>query len=212
MKIAVSYLSSDYKPQETIKLIDKSTADYIHVDLMDGKFVENKNFTIGEVTKLLGQTIKPLDIHLMTINPEKYFEALAMLNTEYLTFHVEVSKKPLEVIDKIKNLGIKVGISINPETDIEDIKMYLQLVDQVLVMSVHPGKGGQTFIPEVIQKIDKLIEIRKNNNLSFVINVDGGINSETIKLLNEKEIDMIVSGSFICHSNNFNERIAKLKG
>ena len=211
MKIAVSYLSSDYKPQETIKLIDKSKADYIHVDLMDGKFVENKNFTIGEVTKLLGQTVKPLDIHLMTMNPEKYFEPLAMLNTEYITFHIEAVKKPLDVIEKIKNLGIKIGISINPETSLDEIEDYLCLVDQVLVMSVHPGKGGQEFIPEVLQKIDKLIETRKNNNLNFIINVDGGINSETIKYLNEKEVDMIVSGSYICRSNNFNERIASLK-
>lgn len=211
MKVAVSYLSSKYKEKDTIKLIDNSIADYIHVDLMDGKFVENKNFTIGGLTKLLNNTKKPLDVHLMTLKPEKYFEDLAMLNTEYITFHIEAVKKPKEVIEAIENLGIKTGISINPETEINNIKEFLDLVDQVLVMSVHPGKGGQEFIQDVISKINELINYRKENNSKFIISVDGGINSETINYLKDKEIDMIVSGSYICQSDNFNNQINNLK-
>ena len=211
MKVAVSYLSSKYKEAETIKLIDKSNADYIHVDLMDGKFVENKNFTISAVTKLLSNTKKKLDIHLMTLKPEKYFEDLAMLNSEYVTFHVEAVKNAKDTIDKLNMLGLKTGISINPETDLEKIKEYLPLIDQVLVMSVHPGKGGQEFIPEVITKIDELIKLRKDFNYNYIISVDGGINNESIDYLKDKDIDMVVSGSYICHSDNFNKQIDTLR-
>lgn len=211
MKIAVSYLSSKFKEKETIKLIDGSNADYIHVDLMDGKFVENKNFTVSSVTKLLTDTKKKLDIHLMTIKPDKYFEDLAMLNTEYITFHVEAVKDVFSTIEKINALGLKSGISINPETNIAMIKEYLPLIDQVLVMTVNPGKGGQEFISDVIPKIDELINIRKENNYNFIISIDGGINSESINYLQDKEIDMLVSGSYICQSDNFDKQINSLK-
>ena len=211
MKIAVSYLSSKFKEKETIKLIDDSNADYIHVDLMDGKFVENKNFTVSSVTKLLTDTKKKLDIHLMTIKPDKYFEDLAMLNTEYITFHVEAVKDVFSTIEKINALGLKSGISINPETNIAMIKEFLPLIDQVLVMTVNPGKGGQEFISDVIPKIEELINIRKENNYNFIISVDGGINSESINYLQDKEIDMLVSGSYICQNNNFNKQIDSLR-
>lgn len=211
MKIAVSYLSSKYKEKDTIKLIDESNADFIHVDLMDGKFVENKNFTIGGVTKLLSNTSKKLDIHLMTMNPEKYFEDLAMLNVEYITFHPEAIKDCKKAITKLNELGIKVGLALNPDTEVESIKKYLELIDQVLVMSVHPGKGGQEFIPDVISKIDELICIREANNYAFIISVDGGINASSIEYLNNKNIDMLVSGSYVCQSDNFNKQIDSLK-
>lgn len=211
MKIAVSYISSNYNEKETIKLIDNSEADYIHVDLMDGKFVENKNFTLNNVTKLLSNTKKPLDVHLMTLKPEKYFEGLAMLNTEYITVHLEAVKNVSETLSKIKELGLKCGLSINPETDIEAIKNYLPIIDQVLVMSVKPGKGGQEFIPEVIAKIDELINIRNEFNYSYIISVDGGINADSVLMLKDKNIDMLVSGSYICKSDNFNKQISNLK-
>ncbi len=211
MKIAVSYLSSKYKEKDTIKLIDNSTADYIHVDLMDGKFVENKNFTIGNVTNLLSGAKKPLDVHLMTIKPDKYFESLAMLNTEYITIHLEAVKDIEKTIDKIKSLGIKAGLSINPETSIEELTKFLPLIDQVLVMSVHPGKGGQEFILEVTTKIDELIKLREESNFSFIISVDGGINDSSIEYLKDKNIDLLVSGSYVCNSDNFTEKIESLK-
>lgn len=211
MKVAVSYLSSKYKEAETIKLIDASNADYIHVDLMDGKFVESKNFTIAGISKLLSNTKKKLDIHLMTLKPEKYFEDLAMFNTEYITFHAESVTKVKDTILKINMLGLKSGISINPETNIENIKDFLSLIDQVLVMSVHPGKGGQEFIEEVIPKIDELIKIREDSGYNYIISVDGGINNETINYLKDKEVDMVVSGSYVCHSDNFNKQIDTLK-
>ena len=211
MKIAVSYLSSKYKEKDTVKLIDSSNADYIHVDLMDGKFVVAKNFTIGGVANLLSNTKKRLDVHLMTLKPEKYFEDLAMLNTEYITFHAEAVKDVIKTINKIKDLGLKCGLAVNPDTNINNVKEYLPYLDQVLVMSVHPGKGGQQFISEVLEKIEVLIKLRDENNYSYIINIDGGINYESIKLLKEKNIDMIVSGSYICQSDDFNKRIDSLR-
>lgn len=211
MKIAVSYLSSKYKEKDTIKLIDESSADYIHVDLMDGKFVENKNFTMSTVTKLLSTTSKKLDVHLMTLKPEKYFEDLALLNTEYITFHKEAVKDVKKTIESLNNLGIKPGLAINPDTDVDSILEYLPLLDQVLVMSVNPGKGGQDFIVEVIEKIDKLINLREENNYKYIISVDGGINLNSIGYLKDKNIDMLVSGSYICQNDNFNKQIDSLR-
>ena len=209
MKVAVSYISSKYKLTDTVKKIDESNADFIHVDLMDGKFVENKNFTIGEITKLLGNTKKMLDVHLMTLKPEKYVEDLALLNTEYITFHLEAVKEPLKTIECIKNLGLRAGIAVNPETNIKLIEPFLNYIDQILVMSVTPGKGGQEFIPDVLEKIDELIELKEKYN--FIISVDGGINERTITELKNREIDMVVSGSYICQSDNFNKQISNLK-
>lgn len=211
MKVAVSYLSNRNKAAEAIKKIDASSADYIHVDLIDGKFVGEKNFTISKEITLLNNVIKPLDIHLMTLKPEKYFMDLAMLNTEYITFHVEAVKNPGSTINNLKELGIKAGIAINPDTDLSTVKDYLGNVDQILVMGVNPGLGGQEFITDILSKIDELINLKNEFNYTFIISVDGGINDETIKLLKEKDIDMVVSGSFVCKSNNLDEQIIKLK-
>ena len=178
---------------------------------MDGKFVENKNFTISSLINLLSNTTKLLDVHLMTLKPEKYFEDLAMLNTEYITIHYEAVKDVKNVINKIKALGLKSGISINPETGVENIKECSPLIDQVLVRSVNPGKGGQEFIPDVIEKIDELIAYRKENDLNFIISIDGGINDTSIEYIKDKDIDMILSGSYICNSDNFNNKISSLR-
>ncbi|MEG1150117.1 MAG: ribulose-phosphate 3-epimerase [Bacilli bacterium] len=205
MKVAVSYINSKYDPLKTINLIDSSIADYIHVDLMDGLYVENKNFTISEINKLLGKVKKPLYIHLMVMNPDKYLNDLALLNTELICFHPSTSKDPIKLIDNIKNLGIKVGIVINPSENIDDFSKYFPLVDHVLLMSVTPGLGGQSFI---LNTVDKINEINKQN-YSFELAVDGGINNETIKYL--KDVDMVISGSFICMSDDFNKAIKELK-
>lgn len=205
MKVAVSYINSKYDPLKTINLIDSSIADYIHVDLMDGLYVENKNFTISEINKLLGKVKKPLYIHLMVMNPDKYLNDLALLNTELICFHPSTSKDPIKLIDNIKNLGIKAGIVINPSENIDDFSKYFPLVDHVLLMSVTPGLGGQSFI---LNTVDKIKEI-KEQNYSFELAVDGGINNETIKYL--KDVDMVISGSFICMSDDFNKAIKELK-
>lgn len=208
MKIAVSYLSSKKSKKETIQLIEDTTADYIHVDLMDGGFVSKKNFTTKEVEELLENHTKPLDIHLMVFDPIIYVSSLAKLNPEFITFHLEATKDIVKTIEAIKMQGIKAGITIRPDTDLYELMPYLSLVDLVLIMSVNPGEGGQEFMMSAVDRLQALMEIRKNNGLSFLIEIDGGINKDTIKFV--KDVDIVVSGSFICNSSNYQERIAEL--
>ena len=209
MLISVSYLSSYYSKEKTVSLIEKTSADYIHVDLMDGGFVPNKNFNIDEVIQLLNNHNKPLDIHLMTFDPIIYVEDLATLNPEYITFHLEATKDIIKTIELIKRNNIKVGLSIKPNTDMLELMPYLSLIDLVLIMSVEPGAGGQSFIMNSVQRLNDLIKIRENDNLNFKIEMDGGINNETIKLV--PNLDIAVSGSYICKSNNYEEKINLLK-
>lgn len=197
MKVSVSILSSSIKPQDIVKKLDNTKADYIHVDIMDGKFVDNKTWTISEVKKIVSYSKLPLDVHLMVENPSKYIEDYALLNTSYITFHYETVKDIDKMINEIKNYGLKVGIAINPETDEKVLYPYLTKVDQVLVMSVHPGKSGQSFIDNTPNKIENLKQEIINQNAKTIISVDGGINDETGKLCVEKGVDMLVSASYI---------------
>ncbi|MCI7554301.1 MAG: ribulose-phosphate 3-epimerase [Tenericutes bacterium] len=205
MKIAVSFIKSKYDDITTIQKIDETSADYLHVDIMDGKFAGQKNYSVEDIINLAKHTSKLLDIHLMVLNPESYIEGLAHLNVKCITFHVEATDKVNEIIDLIHSYGIKAGISLNPETSVEKIKPYLDRIDEVLIMTVHPGKGGQTFIEEMTKKIDEL-----NNLGDYILAVDGGINAETIKLV--KKADMAISGSFICESNDYEKSIEILRG
>ncbi len=197
MKVSVSILSSSIKPQDIVKKLDNTKADFIHVDIMDGKFVENKTWTISEVKKIISYSKLPLDVHLMVENPSKYIEDYALLNTSYITFHYEAVKDIDKMINEIKNYGLKVGIAINPETDEKVLYPYLTKVDQILVMSVHPGKSGQSFIDNTPNKIENLKQEIINQNAKTIISVDGGINDETGKLCVEKGVDMLVSASYI---------------
>lgn len=208
MKISVSYLSSKKSMRETIRLIEETTADYIHVDLMDGGFVPKKNFTIEEVEELLEKHTKPLDIHLMVFDPIIYVPSLAKLNPEFITFHLEATKDIVKTIEAIKMQGIKAGITIRPDTDLYELMPYLSLVDLVLIMSVEPGEGGQEFMTSAVERLQELLQIRKNNGLSFLTQIDGGINKDTIRFVGD--VDIVVSGSFICNSSNYQERINEL--
>lgn len=208
MKIAVSYLKSDdYKA--CIAKIGHTSADYIHADLCDGKFVENKNFTTFKLVELFSYSPKLLDIHLMVRDPLKYVDTLASFNVETITFHLDATSKPLETIDYILSLGIKVGIALSPKDDVIILNPYLDKIDQVIILSVIPGKGGQAFMPEVLWKIDKLNEIKRMHH--FTVEVDGGVNDQTIEYLKDKNIDSVVCGSFITDSDNYEERINILK-
>lgn len=197
MKVNVSILSNTIKPQDIVKELDKTNADYIHIDIMDGKFVDNKTWTISEITKITKNSTLPLDVHLMVNNPSKYIEDYAMLNTNDIIFHYEAVKDVNGMIDEIKNYGLKVGIAINPDTNVEEIYQYLDKVDLVLVMSVYPGKSGQSFIEESLDKIRKLKQEIQEKNLKTLISVDGGINDETGKLCKEAGVDILVSASYI---------------
>ena len=212
MKVGVSFISSDYDLETTISKIDESSADYIHVDMMDGVFVENANFTVQDLKKMFKNTKKKLDVHMMVCSPNKYVKDFAkMPNVEYLTLHCESHRRPIDVINMIRHTPLKVGLAINPETKVSHIVPLLHHLDQVLVMSVKPGKGGQKFMEEILYKIETLKELREQNGYHYVINVDGGINEETAKLVKEAGADMVVSGSYVCKSDDYNQRIESVR-
>ena len=205
MKVSVSFIKNKYNSEfRTIYDINYTSADYIHVDIMDGKFVDNKNYDINDVVKFLDGNTKPLDVHLMCYDLEKYIVEYADLLPEFITFHLEATDKVNELIDMIHSYGIKCGISIKPDTSVSELIPYLDKIELVLIMSVEPGKGGQKFMPIAIDKINELRELNKN----VIISVDGGINDETVKLVNS---DMVVSGSYVCMSDSFEKAIDRLK-
>lgn len=207
MKISASYLSIKDLSKEDIINLSESSIDFLHVDVMDGKFVQNKTMEIQEIEEILKDATKPLDVHLMVEDVIDYVEDYKNLNPEYITFHVEVDNV-LEKINYIKSLGIKVGLSIKPNTDISLIYPYLKDIDLVLVMSVEPGLPGQKFLMNSLPKVIALKQIRKDNNYDFLIEIDGGINDETIELI---DVDIVVIGSYITNENNYEKQIQTLK-
>lgn len=203
-EVSGSFLSNNDKLYE-INRLNNSNVDYIHFDVMDGKFVSNKNITVSELPKLIGNVKKKIDIHFMVSNPDKYIEKICYYNIEYITIHYEI-KNLEDYIDKIKNYGFKVGIAIKPETDIEKIYYLLDKINLVLIMSVEPGKSGQKFI-DVSDKINKLKQEIINRKLNVKISVDGGINEEVLTYV--KEADILVSSSFILSDLDKNVDILK---
>lgn len=211
MKISASFLSIKNDLKTNIKILDQTNIDYLHLDIMDGKFVSNKTWRFTEIKNLLKNTNNLKDIHLMVDDVKKYIRKYKKLKPEYITFHLEATKTPLKVINILKKNNIKVGISIKPDTNVEELRPYLSLVDLVLVMSVEPGKGGQEFLTSSIDKINYLDNMRLKNNYKYVIEVDGGINDNNYHLLKSSNVDIVVVGSFITNSKNYQEQIAKLK-
>lgn len=203
MQISVSFLKSIHDQKTTINLIDNTDANYIHVDVMDGIFVDNKTLSIEECTDLFSEVNKPLDVHLMVKNPLPYINYFKNLNPSFVTIHVEIDECN-EMIDLIKSYGIKAGLAINPETNEQILDKYFDKVDLINVMSVHPGKGGQEFM---LDSIDKINYIKNNSNL--LIEVDGGVNDISRKYLND--VSILVSGSYICMSDNYQEKINSLR-
>ncbi len=203
-EVSGSFLSNNDKLYE-INRLNNSNVDYIHFDVMDGKFVSNKNITVSELPKLIDNAKKKIDIHFMVSNPDKYIEKICYYNIEYITIHYEI-KNLEDYIDKIKNYGFKVGIAIKPETDIEKIYYLLDKINLVLIMSVEPGKSGQKFI-DVSDKINKLKQEIINRKLNVKISVDGGINEEVLTYV--KEADILVSSSFILRDLDKNVDILK---
>ena len=203
MKLTVSILASKDR-KESINKINNTNTNYLHIDVMDGIFVENTSFPIEEIKQSSLISTKPLDIHLMVVNPINYIKELNLDNIEYITFHIELNEDINNIINHIKSINKKVGISINPNTNINELLPYINDIDMILIMSVVPGKGGQKFMPEVLTKID----IIKEHNKDIIIEIDGGINEETIKQLHD--IDIVVVGSFITNYDNYQEQIDKL--
>ena len=207
--ISASFLSCK-KVEPAIKKLNMTDIDYIHVDFIDGKFVVGKKIPFHKLKQISKLSSKRLDVHLMTDRLIKYIKKFALLNCEYITFHIEIEKDIEKYINMIHSYGIKCGLAINPDTNIEMLKPYLSMIDMVLVMSVQPGFGGQAFIPKTVDKLKELKKYLVENNLKVIVNIDGGINNETIKEVKDY-VDMVVSGSYITNSNDFQEKIDSLK-
>lgn len=208
MKISASFLGIKENISSGLKELCNCDIDYIHLDVMDGVFVENKTYTKEEFEEYVKYVNKPLDIHLMVNDVKKYIDDFSLLKPEYLTFHYEAVSDVYGVINYIKEKNIKVGLSIKPSTNIEEIIDLLPYIDLILVMSVEPGRGGQKFIDSSIDKINDLYNIRKNKKYSYIIEVDGGINNETIKLVDK--VDIAVVGSYITNQD-YNEAVKLLR-
>lgn len=208
MKISASILDCKDKINSVLEL-NRTNINYIHIDVMDGKFVPNTSFEDMGVIRGINMVTKyKMDVHLMVDNPLEYINNLNNMNIEYITIHLEIDKNIEYLITKIKELGYKVGLSIKPNTSVIDLKPYLNNIDMVLLMSVEPGMGGQSFIENTTTKIKELKELIKETNKDILIEVDGGINNETISKI--KDIDIAVVGSYITKSDNYYKQVEEL--
>ena len=203
VQISPSILSADFSQLgNEIKRLEKSGADMIHVDVMDGHFVPNLTIGPPVIKNLRDYTKLPFDVHLMISPVHKYIKDYAEAGADIITIHPEATENINESINLIKKLKKKVGISLNPDTDIDIIRENLSNIDLVLIMSVYPGFGGQKFIPEVLSKIEDLKKIKKDNKLNFDIEVDGGINFSNCKQVIKAGANILVSGTTIFKENN----------
>lgn len=208
MKISASFLSSNDLVND-LKRLNETDVDYIHVDIMDGKFVKGKTLPFSEMKNIYKYTSKRLDVHLMVDDPKAYIPLYASLNTEFITFHVEVDKNIEECLKLVHDYSIKAGLAIKPNTKVSDLIPYLPFIDLILVMSVEPGAGGQAFIEETTNKIKEIRSLIDTYKLPIVINVDGGINDKTKNAC--CGADILVSGSYIINGENFQEKISSLR-
>lgn len=216
--VSVSILSVDKEnATHTFYNLETARPEYFHIDVMDGKFVENNNL---ELMKDYATTIShisniPLDVHLMVENVEEIMDEYMDLLPDRITFHIEAisdSERIFNIIDELKSNGIKIGIAIKPNTKIEEIKPYLNYIHQVLVMTVEPGKGGQKLIPKTLEKIKELRSFVDDNGIDIDIEADGGINKETAEDVRNAGTDVLVSGAFIINSENQREAVEIIRG
>ena len=211
--IAPSILSADFSNLKSdIEMINESEADWFHVDIMDGVFVPNISFGMPVLKSINQYATKTLDVHLMIVNPEQYIRKFAELGSNILTLHYEVSKDTLsESLKSIKNHGMKAGVALNPDTDINLLEKYIKEIDLVCVMGVFPGFSGQSFIEATYERCKEVKEIINKHKSRTIIEVDGGVTLDNAKKLIECGADVLVSGSHVFKAENPKEIISKLK-
>ncbi len=208
MKVSASFLSSKDVVKDIVKL-NETDVDYIHVDVLDGKFAPNKSLPFSELKYIYKYTSKRLDVHLMVVNPAKYIPLYASLNTEYIVFQLEVDEDIEEDLKLIKKYSIKAGLAIKPDTKVNELIPYLPYLDIILIMSVEPGFGGQEFLVETEAKLEEVRDLLDTYKVNAVISVDGGINDKTVGMC--KNASMVVAGSYIVGSDDFQEKITSLR-
>ncbi|MBT5420089.1 MAG: ribulose-phosphate 3-epimerase [Candidatus Cloacimonetes bacterium] len=212
IKIAPSLLSADFiRLEEEINKIQDAGADILHLDVMDGHFVPNLTFGLPIIKQIKDFTKIPIDVHLMVSNPATYLETLGKWNIDYVSFHQEAEIHIHRQIKVLQDLGVKAGIAINPATPIESIFPVVADLDFVLIMSVNPGFGGQNFIPNVYDKIEKLRKLADQVNPDLEIEIDGGVNNIIAPKLISKGSDILVAGSYVFNSDNYKNQIQSLR-
>ena len=208
--ISPSILACDFLNLENeLNLLNNTDCEYLHLDVMDGHFVNNLTFGYQLISCIRTKTDKVLDVHLMISNPTRYLEEYINAGRDIITIHLEIEEDINNIIDIIKSNNKKVGIAIKPDTDLELLTPYLDKIDLVLVMSVNPGFGGQSFIESSTNRIKHLVKLREENNYNYVINVDGGVNNSTRDKV--EDADILVAGSYVFNSDDYQERITSLR-
>ena len=207
-KLAPSLLSSDFSVLgQQLALIERGGAHYVHMDIMDGTFVPNITFGQPVVKSLIGKTSLPFDIHLMIQHPELLLSEFVTPQTEFIVVHQEACLHLHRTVQLIKSLGVKAGIALKPTTSLSTLDYMWEDLDLLLIMSVNPGFGGQQFISSALEKIKTAVRIRKERNLDFVIQLDGGVNLDNAKMLKEAGVDILVAGAAVFGAENIEQRV-----
>ncbi len=212
MKVAPSMLSADFANlYADIEMVNNSKADYFHLDVMDGVFVPNISFGFPVMQAIAKYAQKPLDVHLMIVNPQNYISQVRDLGAEFMNVHQEACTHLHRTVQAIRNAGMKAAVTLNPATPVVMLEDIVEDVDMILLMSVNPGFGGQTFIPNTINKLQKLRELISKSNNKPLIEIDGGVNAETAPLLAKAGADIVVAGSYVFGSQDPTATISFLK-